>query len=186
MREGKCSEVSAQHVFYKTKSKPIYRCEPDREVNFSDCLSDYIEGQVGCRLPWRKPKDKSASYCQHLEEIEKYENISTHLASLGDSLIVDLTQCQMSCSQTKYTSRQVSLSSRNFQITITIKIFSYFSLFTVSPNSSLVSSTEERNTKSEFHKDNKIQLTWQYGQGDYEEKKEVCLLLHMFVYFYKT
>ena len=49
----------------------------------------------------------------------------------------------------------------------------------MSPNSSLVSSTEERNTKSEFHKDNKIQLTWQYGQGDYEEKKEVCLLLYI-------
>ena len=119
-------------MHYYTKSQPIYSCEPDREVNFSDCLSDYIEGQVGCALPWRKPKDETALYCQHGEEIQKYENISEHLASLGDSQIVDLTQCQMSCSQTKYTSRQVSMNLKDILPNIWIigrPPESYFQLF---------------------------------------------------------
>ena len=57
----------------------------------------------------RKLNEKIVTYCQHMEEVEKYENISKQLASLGDSQIVELTQCRMSCSQTIYTSRQVSL-----------------------------------------------------------------------------
>ena len=49
-------------------------------------------------------------------------------------------------------------------------------LIMLSPNCSLVSSTEERNAKSDSNNENKIELSWQYGQGDYEEKKEVYKL----------
>ena len=43
---------------------------------------------------------------------------------------------------------------------------------------SLVSSTEEHNAKSELYDDNKIELTWQYGQGDYVEEKEYLTYDH--------
>ena len=109
-REGTFWKAAVSlHALLLGNPRQIYRCEPDREVNFSDCLSDYIEGQVGCRLPWRKSNGEITTYCQQLEEIEKYENISKQLASLGDNQIVELTRCQMSCSQTIFTSRQVSL-----------------------------------------------------------------------------
>ena len=50
----------------------------------------------------------------------------------------------------------------------------------LSPNCSLVSSTEERNAKSDSNNENKIELSWQYGQGDYEEKKEVSRRFGLF------
>ena len=114
-REGKFWKAAVSlHALLLGYPKPINRCEPDREVNFSNCLSEYIEGKVGCRLPWRRPNGEIN--CQQLEEMEKYENISKELASLGDSQIVELTRCQMSCSQTKYTSRQVSVLLNDMQI----------------------------------------------------------------------
>ena len=67
----------------------------------------------------------------------------------------------------------------------TLKMCRYYPVISYHafPNCSLVSSTEERNAKSDSNNENKIELSWQYGQGDYEEKKEVSGLLQLFFLF---
>ena len=64
----------------------------------------------------------------------------------------------------------------------TLKMCRYYHVISYHaiPNCSLVSSTEERHAKSDSNNENKIELSWQYGQGDYEEKKEVSRRLVFF------
>ena len=82
-----------------------FSCQLDDETNYNDCLETYIEEHLGCRLPWRKTNNGSASMCQYPEELEKFRNLSMLIKSLGESQKAMLTNCHKSCSMMSYFSR---------------------------------------------------------------------------------
>lgn len=81
----------------------VFVCQDHEVVKIDDCITDSIERQIGCKLPWGKPTTSGPeNLCEGEEQFEKYRNAVLPIKDATERSIEREFNCVQRCNTESY------------------------------------------------------------------------------------
>ena len=83
--KGKGYTEMTTTVETRSLKKSNYDCYEENSMRMTDCINDFIAGQLDCYLPWTKI-EKGVDICNGSEKLQEFRNLTRYMASYKDQL----------------------------------------------------------------------------------------------------
>ncbi len=114
------SSYDVNKVGVKLVSDGEIRCKPapddssnkPADVDFDDCLEQYVLRQTGCAMPWMKaqsaePGRPALAECHSKAEHERYLKAMNNVMNMGEKALAEDAGCLASCRRSFYNARLI-------------------------------------------------------------------------------
>ena len=104
-RVMKVIDVEATHASYINDEKSICQSSPQNE-SIDLCIQRFIEGEIGCELPWLKndSSDDTLTKCDSVQ-YKHYQKLYDEIVASSENTVSKATGCVPSCHRNEFKSR---------------------------------------------------------------------------------